>query len=1116
MFSPQDDASRKKNLLDYAVHTRHRLARLLVLARWLRSHGSVTIRALQTENIACETIDALEDAADELWNANHTIATAASVRPAVASAVDVLTSGSIPRASLRNTATPTVPVNKHKSVLPAEVSDVTEEPNSPYAVLQGWTSKSDFASITERIGIATRSCIREALLNVGSLTVVKWRSGPAGVCVRVGVDKLWYADVSLDNLDPDNALLRAHAIGLGIRNHVDAPGSTDSNGEAQTTPTQNAVLRRTADDRMSAALNAAKQFANGSAFNATCAMLCALRDMMMEDVCAPLAMDFLRMQAKSLGEGRWKGSLILEGAEPGAPRSQPLKIIYWPAHRHVANVQISEASLVNKKMVTDSVLAQEKDALTLESGLQRNTECLTYAHDPPLPSAVEIGSTHSAMKLDMNNLNLEDLILACVKLRSRGILKRIHEGFVNKHVSLRIQPSCIRLSQSNRANAKNGNEAISQVENVLRIHLGDLGRTGVELRVVAMTGGLRIRPYGAAALQLPVERFKTSLVWVGPKLFKTTAEELDSVIKAFEVIRARVKLNAAARSVCALDIGVSNTLPPGTASVAATASADRAASQLVPPFAPLERRAPRRFLTLSPPPPARGSTHVSSLHGIGGDHSRSRVAGSRGLDRTGSSKRPRLTYATTSDALVFIQESSFAGEDWKACEGSEPPKKKSKLSGASDTDCVDRYNGTAAAAAAWAVTRDVVERRLRRDSLLRAFVAANVASAAQMHHIKGREDGDLHLESASRVLLKVKCEPLPVRRAELLLRGYDAWQVRLSLLPEIFDSTDPLIRSSRDDNRDGSGRQRGDGNLWSVGVACTGLQLTFTYPSANAASVRSFFRDLTRARTAAALARGVPPSPFYRVLRRSPVRIMVGIGPFNKDVQKSGNATTPAPKPLYTATVEYVYSKGNSGGFSLSFSPSKPTMEQLAPLIEEALDASGGQVGGILAGLLERACPLAAAAESAVRERGGGKIRFVTALRVRAVFAGVQKAIHKDLNGQTGPASTHQVTSGQVVHAVDVDARGAGGLVTVIDVGRATVVMIQQGLAPRNSTSPSSNKKIEFVPIPRWDQIVASLTKQGLAEAQRAGSTVLLRMEALEQFLLKLVTSASHGETSRH
>ncbi|CDF35704.1 unnamed protein product [Chondrus crispus] len=732
----------------------------------------------------------------------------------------------------------------------------------------------------------------------------------------------------------------------------------------------------------------------------------------------------------------------------------------------------------------------------------------------------------------MNALNIEDLLLAAIKLRSRARLKHLCEGVLNKCDTFRIPPACVTLLQPRKAHTAGDRNRTALIEDVLRIQLEPDGSAGVDFRIFDMTGGVYVRPYGAAALVSDVEKSPDSIVWKGTKNFADPNAELDAVLIALETIRARLKLNAASRSVCALDAGVSCTLPPGTASVAAMASFERAASQLVPPFAPLERRNPRRFLTLSPPPPNRNILHIIQNGATPHAHARTRTSSQRGVDRGGSAKRPRLTYATTSDALVFIQESVLAGEQWligTPRSSAQSPLPMSRLN-RSEKEPIDRYGGTAAAAAAWAVTREVVERRLRRDSLLRAFVAANVASAAQTHHPRITEEGDLRLESASRVLLKVKCEPLPVQRAELLLRGFDAWQVRLSLLPRIFDSTDPQSFSHDESSAssDNAGRY---GNLWSVGVACTGSVLTFTYPSANASSVRSFFRDLTRARTAAALARGVPPSPYYRVLRRSPVRIVVGLGPYGRKktgLAKSENGfPTDAskkeepPKPQYTAMVEYVYSKGNSGGFSLSFSPSKPTMEELAPLIEEALDASGGQVGGILAGLLERACPVAAAAESAVRQRVSGRIRFVTALRVRAVFLVNRKSGTKDASmAQQGTNRTNPVPQAvpqagpqggpQVYHAVDVDARGGSGLVTVIDVGRATVVMIQQGFASRSGPSGGNNPnwRNDFAPLPKWDDIVDELTKEGYAEAQRAGSTVVLKMEVLEQFLSDLVTAA--------
>jgi hypothetical protein len=52
-------------------------------------------------------------------------------------------------------------------------------------------------------------------------------------------------------------------------------------------------------------------------------------------------------------------------------------------------------------------------------------------------------------------------------------------------------------------------------------------------------------------------------------------------------------------------------------------------------------------------------------------------------------------------------------------------------------------------------------------------------------------------------------------------------------------------------------------------------------------------------------------------------------------------------------------------------------MKDLALLMEVALNASVGNVGSILAGLLKRACPMVAAAKSAVHERARGGIGLV-------------------------------------------------------------------------------------------------------------------------------------------
>lgn len=1125
------------------------MSRLLATVRWLKHRGPIIRNALNAEYSANYHTHVFEDVSDSLWHSQTSRALTSTPRPAVAYAVNILSSAALQSNTKTNSTFPSTAPNQSafpsksdniilseknsKYVMPTpEVSDVTnhfayssphQQPQQHQQLPPSSSLGSVSQSVTDRLANATRSAIRESMLHLGPVKVMAWRSGVADVCVKVGIESLWAADVLLNNLDPSVAVLRVHAIFLYVADHPASPSSrprvstSKSSPSSCTTPDQHAMLRSMANNRINSALDAARSISTHSnSFHLTSIALGALRDLMLDDVCTPLIMSLLRKQASALNDGAWLSSVKIDGIDSKCSRTDPLTIRYWQQHDQPALITISEVQpdMPAKVLVTAPQPSNSTNPLSQPSASDttevRKPICVRVVHEPPLPTAVDLGTSSTPFELKPDSLNVEYVLLHAIRTRIRARLNYISNAFLSKGVQLRIHRSCVKLCQSRRrGGAYRSSEAVPPAEDSLQIRVGSEGDpVGIDIRIFTMTGGVRVRPYGAAALSMPMRRTGGVELWTDSKHFQSNTEESQAVIAAFEIVRSRVKLNAAARSVCALDIGVSNTLPPGTASVAATASPERAASQLVPPFAPLERRAPRRFLTLSPPPLSRDI--LQTVHGKSGSSKCVRTGGFRGSDRTSPSKRPRLTYATTSDALVFIQESSLAGEDWfigKSKSKDDLGSNTQKRSIGSETDTIDRYNGTAAAAAAWAVTREVVERRLRRDSLLRAFVASNVASSAQMHHTRSSEAGDLHLDSASRVLLKVKCEPLPVRRAELLLRGSDAWQVRLSLLPSIFDSTD-CVPSRKDEKlgEDSESKDGAAGNLWSVGVACNGSQLTFTYPSANTETVRSFFRDLTRARTAAALARGVPPSRFYRVLRKSPVRIVVGIGPYG--YENGGDNLSRAVKPLYTARVEYVYSKGNSGGFSLTFSPSRHTMEQLAPLIEEALDASGGQVGSILAGLLERACPVAAAAESAVRQRGEGKIRFVTALRVRAMFSGKQKVEGKsDGKGNTG--STIQTVN----HAVDVDARGGSGLVTVIDVGRATGVMIQHGLAHR-TTSGGSQRRSDFASLPKWDEIVEALTRKGHAEAQRAGSTVVLRMEMLEQFLTNLVISSKSGVDS--
>ena len=86
-------------------------------------------------------------------------------------------------------------------------------------------------------------------------------------------------------------------------------------------------------------------------------------------------------------------------------------------------------------------------------------------------------------------------------------------------------------------------------------------------------------------------------------------------------------------------------------------------------------------------------------------------------------------------------------------------------------------------------------------------------------------------------------------------------------------------------------------------------------------------------------------------------------------------------------------------------------------------------------------------------------------------------------------------------YAVDVDAGGGSGLVTIIDVERATAVITQQEFAGRSGPSGGSNRKWrnDFAPLPKWDDIVDEITEEGYPEARRARSTALVKMEVVQQ-----------------
>eukprot|EP00189_Rhodosorus_marinus_P000646 CAMPEP_0113957330 /NCGR_PEP_ID=MMETSP0011_2-20120614/2709_1 /TAXON_ID=101924 /ORGANISM="Rhodosorus marinus" /LENGTH=1014 /DNA_ID=CAMNT_0000967879 /DNA_START=386 /DNA_END=3430 /DNA_ORIENTATION=+ /assembly_acc=CAM_ASM_000156 len=984
-----DSKQRKESLLDYAQRSRHLVIRLLALLRWSSKYADLTMKADHGSTTASIREEAYEATSNKLWACAQSCKKQPLSYPDVATATDVLVSG--------------LPMS-----LPAAIGNVLD-------IRLDSTQEAKDVSLM-KLKYLTHSFVKACLpLSSPGLDLLTKDNGDDATEVAIGFAGLWRATVLLESMAVENANLRMNSLEILVASKNREGNDRDTGKDFSVQ--QLYLLKRLCEDRMKIVLHCMGKEERRDPVASVRSMLIAVRNIVVDEICIPFVFERLQLEARELAARTGYGLSVVEGGKRISDEDTCVTLTYW------------EKSYYSGKITFESSRAKGREnghvGMKPESNhsFRNDNTCLfTVRHEPQLANVLKLDIT----RLDLNCLDLETILRRTLQTRLYSRLVQLRNMILaNKIANLREQDLKVIVSE--------------QTLSVSLIIFLRNTATGMEFRCSQKTGALRVRPFGVAAMAV-ANKTEESGLWQGENHFETFAVEATTAMLAIVQVTRRLQLEAAATAMCVLDVGATRTLPPGTAWVAASSPADPPTSQLVPPFAPLERRAPRRFLTLSEPPRKENAKGTGSPV------------------ENGSKPKQRLTYASTSDGQVFIQEGAFPeGEN--------------------------RYSGSAAAAAAWAVAREAVERRLRRDSLLRAFSATSVAYPASSWAPHGQNDEpDLDMQTTSRTLLRVKCEPLPVQKAELVLRGNNAWQIRLSLLPAIFDSTDGV------QGDDGSAREAS----WNVGLSCVDSILTFTYPSANAPAVRSFFRDLTRARTAAALARGVPPSNLYTVIRRSPVRLIVAINP--DGTVSAGQPPAHRNSNACTVTVEYVYSKGNSGGFSVTFSPSKLTFRQLEPLIEEMLDASGGSVGTVLAGLLERACPIAAAADASVRDRGQGRVRFVTALRVRAIFMGVQRPA-RGARSNSQPQNT--------THAVDVDARNGGGIAKIIDVGRATAIMTAQSFANRGGP----HHRGKFAPVPMWDEIVEQLSRSNKATSICANSTVFLKMEFLEEFLGSLVQS---------
>ncbi len=550
--SLQGNTERRTELLHFAVQTQHRMARLLGVTRWAKEYGTCMDAAMDMETRYNARTKLLDDTADCLWSMHTQSIKKPEPVSELGAAVDALTTGTY----------------KQFPRLPG-LSIGIEESVSMDDDLQGSTfsgsSRSPVSEGTQRLGLATRSTIRESIGFLDGIDVVAWRVGAADVCVRIGVPGLWAASISLDGLDSKTAVFRCHQLSIFVASDLDAIGalpkhSTPSDDEnhyesmrSSISPTEESMLCRLADDRMAEAAAAAASAAvsMGTPVDRMQVMLSAFREMLSVEVCAPLVMGHLRSQAQALTSSTWGDVIEVQGYAPDTPRKTPITIQYWKDSRSPASLTIAEyrGSKAAIEEARQSIMAIDQGAMARDPPDEFSVQIskrklIVITHNPPLPGYA--GKDYfSFIEDETHCLNLEKLIEASIRVRSSVRLLHIAEAVLQHRKSLKVHSKCLTLRSTCMGNEERVQRMGTRVsfspssDEALIIHLHADRCTGLDIRVSARTGGLRVRPFGAASLSVPnSKRHQKSLTWSGHRQLQSKSEEESIVTQVLLSVRS--------------------------------------------------------------------------------------------------------------------------------------------------------------------------------------------------------------------------------------------------------------------------------------------------------------------------------------------------------------------------------------------------------------------------------------------------------------------------------------------------------------------------------------------------------------------------------------------------
>jgi hypothetical protein len=1033
---------RRAKMLDYAMRTRHRIVRLLASVQWWGDYSAFHCSATEVRDASAARAADFENAADSLWSCAQAVRGASAAAPSLTAAAHLLGGSSL------------------FQCLPQLIENVIglHLPDLPSVTLQSWNDGDD--SIM-RLGTATRELVR-TVLPVGC-SVLAWRAAPGDAAVKVGIRGAWDADVIVDRLERDEALLRVLRVTVQVGSDADAVGPLRRSSLAGTSSDRTNELQRSLfsaeEEQRLRALLEERMFWAGSGEQAGYAavdrlvasgsvppnprgddvlgsadgsnplrlnnsntdggaepqsgvrteaehilrarrMLLALHDCLTHDVAGVFAMEHVRAQASVLQlHSMWrKSNLTAEGTSKSADPRSNVVMTYWSGTVSSASITIAPTTYV------------ERDG---------TARVVDVKHDPPV-LGVEFP------QLCLSSVNVETLLLGSMQLRAREILLEV-----------------ATLCEMRRLTVCNRNVVCDAGRCTIAFALCERG--GVEVSIVIPSRALRLRAYGDCASCYAYCHDQPPLGAVDEPAHRTVVEmqkHIETFIRAVKhsTVSCRLLRNGRAG-----DLAVLSRCPPGMASAEDIRLAlEGTPLSKLPPLALLEHFRPSSFLSLRCVDSAAAATLRRSRAPVAiatetfTDEETSVPAEGPAIVSERSWKR-----MATPDGLLFVQGKRprlSTLEEGDATQSTSPG-----VYAAGD----DLTNATCVAKANMVSFCVGASLLMRREMLLEALHTRGVVTSVL-------DNSDNVRLGLYRTAVSVSANPLPVSSAELRLGRNEEWQLTLTLLTNVWDTSTEIDLCG------------------SVSYRSSTRELSFKYAALTAASIDECASDLSRTKSLAAIGDELSAfeSKAFELERVTPTLILLLVGSLQVSVA------------------------GNTKGYTVTIGSSKSVMQQLARLMEEVinakgmLQASGDSAGAALGALLEQACPLADAIDFSVPESTGYcNVLLMMCLRARISVVGKSGA----------------------KHIVDIDARQRQG-VMIIDFARALALKsAAEGRDDRFKDQRASAVLMNFQPVPKWESLLRELVNSRRGKEYHSGAAILVAMTTLGRVLRVLVEACRRG-----